>query len=237
MTHIVYPYKLEDNDLKISIRSIYKYFNGDFDITIIGDIPDWISSEIIAIPLDNHRNNCQRQSLINQKILKAAEIYDEFLLFNDDIILKKEVSIEDFKVNRPISDTLVPTVEPIDNGSFRSQLAYSRVILEEFGIKNPKNFTAHCPYLYKSENIFMIQEHINLTPLGKFAPIFEVIYFNLFPFPKTEHTNKFRFGIWSPFAKKEFSNECIVNYDENGYNNVIIKDLLKEFNEKCEGEK
>jgi len=243
-THIVYPYIIPRDEsvgweLMYSIRSLYKNFNGDFDITVIGEIPSWLNTdEINCIEFDNFDINAQRQTKINQKILKACDLYEDFIVFNDDIMLMKETTREDLKIARRTANKLefVERSTPKKN-SFREQCRNSYFTLKENGLQYNVNYVSHCPHFYETSVIKEIEKVIDLAPMKFPTVIFENIYHN-FNKSETLPSKDFRYGCWGRECG-EYTDQQILNFDELGYeNNQWIKSLLEgTFPKKCKGEK
>jgi hypothetical protein len=236
--HIVYPYKLPDNpefgwELKYSLRSLVANFVDDFDDTVIGDIPDWINQETVrCIELKNDNLPAQRQSKINQKILKATELFEDFIVFNDDIFLMRSTLASDLQVPRKIGDLQFNFRKPKTPNSFTAQCRNSYYTLKDLGKQFKKNFVSHCPHYYETEKIKEIQQHIDLAPISFPSVIFENIYFNFFG-EYGEESRGFRCGCWSLKCKK-YNGEQILNFDETGAShNPWIKKIIEEkFNKK-----
>lgn len=241
ITHFVYPYILPKDkkfgwELLYSIRSVFENFEGPFDLTIIGDVPDWVNRfGVKFIKLDNHDISAQRQTKINQKILKASEYYDKFLLMNDDICFIEKCSIEDFKEPCYISEKFDMDTRSGVN-SFYSQNKNALNQLKDLGKPHEKNFTSHTPFFYESDKIDEIQKDINLASLGKSSVVFETAYFNYFGV-KGKPAEGFRRGCWGRDCPKPDGHK-ILNFDERGASlNPWIKEFLEnKFNEKCKVE-
>lgn len=245
--HIVYPYKQPTDkgfgwELKYSMRSLYNNLKCDFDITIIGDIPDWVdSTEVTCIDYDNININGQRQTKINQKILKACDFYDDFIVFNDDINVMNPIYPEVLMIPRKTGNTLNYTDRKISQtNSFNSQMKNAYYILKDLGKQFNVNFVSHCPHYYETKKIKEIQKTIDLAPIGfpeKPSVVFENVYYNFFN-EDGETSDFFRYGCWGRGCK-EYARQDILNYDERGAGcNPWIKELLgKRFPKKCKGEK
>ena len=246
--NIVYPYRIPkeniDNcyELRNSFRSIYKNFKGDFKITLIGDIPDWVNrKEVICIELDNLKITAQRQTKINEKIMKATEYYDDFIVFNDDIYILKETKPFEFCIPR-IHQTNLGNRE--FNTIFEKQTFNTIKELEKINIFNKLNTVVHCPYWYQSEKIEEINKKISFTPYGDKSVVFEVLYFNYFDYFTlfSKKAKGFRVGCYNTknekIIREKLKDAIIFNHDENGFRkNPWIIDILKnKFPEKCLGE-
>jgi hypothetical protein len=246
--HIVYPMILQplmiNNsnpgwELKYSLRSLYENAAFNFDITIIGDIPDWINrDEVKCIEFDNNNIEAQRQTKINQKILKASELYDEFLLFNDDIILMKLIAINELKKTRYMQTELKFNSKPkVHQNTFLMQIYNTYQKLQEKEINNSTNFVTHTPHFYESKIINDLKEIIDLEPKEKTSIVFENAY-HAFTGSQKFAVDGFRYGVYGQI-KKTYNGEPILNFDEKGaeMNTWLQENLKKIFHQKCKAEK
>jgi len=230
--NIVYPYKHSELEfeLKFSIAFVKKNFKGKFHITVIGDIPDWINQdEITCVPLDNHNINAQRQSKINQKILKASEMYDDFILMNDDQYMFKPLTPEMLMIPRKIKPYRGEVT------TFQKQVLNTLKELKAVGKNSEMNMISHCPYYYESSKIKELNSVINLAPLGDISVVFETAYFNYFEM-NAEYATGYRAGCWG-LTMGDYKNCYIFNHNEKGYYynpkilKILNKYLLKEFDD------
>ena len=237
--HFVYPYKMVEDpfgwELKYSIRSIYKNFKGKFHITVIGDIPDWIDqSKIRCIELNNININAQRQTKINQKIMKATELYDDFILMNDDQYIMRTITPQELiKPRRWYNDVNTKDVKTI----FKIQVANTIHQLELNGNNWRQNMVSHCPFYYESDKLKELNKKICLTPMGKVSVVLEVAYFNYFKIPALD-AKTYRIGCYG--EKFTSPDGCyIFNHNEKGYlkNKQILSILQFAFLAKSPAEK
>jgi len=242
--HIVYPYRIPSNghfgwELKLSMRSLYQNLEGEFDITVIGDIPDWIDrDEVRCIEFDNHHLEVQRQTKINQKILKARSQYSEFLVMNDDIYVMEKMTQEEIKIPRYNRGNLNYKVRQVkEKNSFQGQMKNSYFKLTDLGRQAYKNWVSHTPHFYETEKINEIMKVIDLAPMGYPSVVFENIYHNYFS-EQGLPAQGYRWGCWQRDCPKP-TNEKLINHDERGAGlNPWLKELLEnKFNKKCKAEK
>lgn len=73
--------KLNNYELKMSLRSIEKYLSNYTDVIIVGEKPDWIQN-VIHIALDDLPN--EKDFNIMRKTERALQEVDKLLFFNDD---------------------------------------------------------------------------------------------------------------------------------------------------------
>ena len=242
--HIVYPYRIPENghfgwELKLSMRSLYKNLKGDFDITVIGDIPDWINQdEVRCIELKNLNIDAQRQTKINQKILKARSQFSEFLVMNDDIYIMYKMTQAEIKIPRYNENTLNYKVRGnVQRDSFHGQMKNSYFKLTDLGRQAYKNFVSHTPHFYETSKINEIMEVIDLAPLSRPSVIFENVYHNYFS-EQGLPAKGYRWGCWGQNCPKP-QKERIINHDDrgSGRNTWLKEHLESKFKNKCKAEK
>lgn len=89
--------KWRDNELRYALRSIEKHLKGYRDIYIVGECLKWLS-EAIHIPAKDTFG--RKEYSIFSKIMKAVDdprVSDDFVFWNDDIFLIKDLHVNDFK--------------------------------------------------------------------------------------------------------------------------------------------
>jgi hypothetical protein len=91
--------KWNNNEIKVSLRSLEKYCGGFGKIFIVGEFPSFLSDEIIHIPSkDIFDPRINADGNIIHKVLEACKderLSDDFLFINDDHIFMKPINIED----------------------------------------------------------------------------------------------------------------------------------------------
>ena len=235
MTHFIYPYILPKDpvfgwELMYSLRSLEANYNGDFDVTIIGEIPDWIkTNSLLAIQFDNNDSQVlpRVQSRTNQKFLLAADIYPDMVIMHDDYYLINKCNKEDFTGIRYLAETL--NYNTSENGltRFQKQIRWTYFQLQEKNKPYRKNFCTHSPFYYKSSKLKELHLEFNLTSGGEYTIITENAYYNYFEVPSIP-LNNFRVGYWGKSDNNIPPEAKILNHDEKGYTqNPWILDLLR----------
>jgi hypothetical protein len=225
MTHFVYPYIIPKNpafgwELMYSIRSIYQNFKGDFDITVIGEIPEWLkTNEVNSILFDNNdpKKLPRVQSRTNQKFLLAAELYPDMVIMHDDYYLINKCDESDFKKIRRLSETLKYSPDHENKLTrFQKQIRWTYFKLKDLGKRYNYNFCTHAPFYYQSDRLKEIHEVFNLTSGKEHTIITENAYYNYFNCD-SEIIGDFRVGYWGESDKKITSDTKILNHDERGF--------------------
>jgi len=164
MVSFVYPYIKSSSgwdELRYSIRSLEKHFQGEFQVVIIGDRPEWISDQVIFI--EKKREVVQYATKVYDSISKLKAICeselvsDTFVWMNDDIYLIKDMSLAAmdhyFIVNRynelPVSRSLHgklirSTLERLKKGAFEHH-----------------NCSTHMPFVHRKGITLKILNHFD----------------------------------------------------------------------------
>ena len=244
ITHFVYPYKYgkDDNyyDLLYSIRSLYKHFKEPFDVTIIGELPDYLDS-VTFIESASDKTLSPQVNITNAQI-KACSLYDEWVDMNDAIYLIKDTTLEDIKHLYSIGELNYRKEAPPK--SYLKTLMNAYTLLKERG-KPTVNYASHIPLYFDSKMFLdMVDEcNLSLDETDRGVPtdvLYQNLYFNeLVETQEPKKANDFRIGFWGHNDIKLsmlYSNLTfnILNFDEKGYKtNPRLKDYLREkFNEK-----
>lgn len=245
-THFVYPYIVPSSpvfswELMYSIRSIYTNFKGDFDITIIGEIPSWVNTsadDLHCIEFDNSHWGKRVASRTNQKMLLAADMFDDFIWMNDDIYLVNKCTIEDFKVPRYVSSDLKYGDSEKGLNTFKKLMRYTWFQLKEKNKPNNFNYAAHTPMYFESNKLKELDKEFNITSVGDYTTLTTLAYFNYFEIPG-EPVGNYRIGYWGESSQKITKETKILNHDEKGfwYNPWIVSYLNGLFPKKSPVEK
>ena len=252
MTHFVYPYSIPRDprfgwELVYSLRSIYQFYKDPFDITIIGEIPSWINTrEVKCIELYNSDPVLfpRVQSRTNEKILTAAEIYDDIVVMHDDYYLIDNCYKKDFTQIRYLSNTMHYNFSEEESKRltmFQKQLRYTSKRLKSLNKSYTINFATHAPFYYESNKLNYLQKIFPLVKeKAQEAPVLEVAYYNYFldEIGNIVHLGDFRAGFWYDKTQGDLNKAKILNHDEKGFimNPSIMAFLLKLFPQKCPAE-
>ena len=243
-THFVYPYIVPKDErfgweLMYSIRSIYKFFQGPFDITIVGEQPEWLNTEhpdCTFIYLDNSDPVLypRVQFRSNEKLLKAAELYKSLVFIHDDMYFIKPVTLDEIKRPKYEADDMyyANTQEETKRLTmFQKQLRNASNILKAKGKPYIRNYASHCPMWYESKKLFQLSKLFPMVvKYGKESVVTEVAYYNYFKGStglEDQHSSEFRAGFWYDNNLGDLNRAKVLNHDERGYlANPWIKDYL-----------
>jgi hypothetical protein len=170
VAHFVYPYIIPGHpafgwELLYSIRSIYKNFRGPFDITVIGEIPDWIDSmEVRCIMYDNSdpKRFPRVQTRTNQKYMLAADMYDSIIVIHDDQYLIQECDLDDFKNIRYFEPNLNYNGSEKGLTRHQQQIRWTYFKLKDLDKRYRYNFCNHAPFYFRVINLKRLTMYLNL---------------------------------------------------------------------------
>lgn len=105
-TTVVYPLIKSDwnMEIKYSLRSLQKWFDEDFEICVIGYLPDYLNPETLHHLPYNDRAGDRVAKAKNTwaKLAIAADMYEKFIWMNDDIYFVQQFTNSDFLKNKVI---------------------------------------------------------------------------------------------------------------------------------------
>jgi len=240
MLHFVYPYIIPKDErfgweLKYSIRSLFKFCPTDFDITIVGERPDWLKDHPKLTFIELHNSDPIKYPRVqfrsNQKLLKAAELYKSVVLIHDDMYFIREVTEEQIKIPWYVADDMHynnSAAETANLTMFQKQLRNTSNILKELGKPYTRNYAAHTPMYFESAKLFELNDVFPLVrEYQEKSSIVEVAYYNYFGTNVSAHADQYRLGYWydNEFGNREIAK--VLNHDESGYlKNPWIKTYL-----------
>lgn len=158
-TTILYPYcaKLAAGDeLRLSLRSLARYLDGNYEVVLIGDVPHWYAGASIAMPRLTMR---QYRALTGQRFhhrwhgildvlwkfcaaAQCPEVSEDFVVVWDDTYFFNRVSTSYLLKPRYLGD--IPDVPPRKNDFWdMMQRTRKRLLKEGFSIRD---FATHHPF-------------------------------------------------------------------------------------------
>jgi hypothetical protein len=245
-THFIYPYISPKDftyfgfELRYSLRSIYKYYKDDFDITIIGDLPEWLdTSKVNFIKYYNQDKFYSTQAKIFDSMLQWIPNVEDFVQMNDDFHLLRPVTKKDFSYPRYISKLYYSEVLDPSLTRFQRNIRNTYFRLKELNKSYDLNYSTHVPLLFNTDMTINLIEPFNLlNNKDEENHLFEGAYYQYYNIPGIPVGN-YRAGFWTKENNiEQLKYATILNYDEFGFiHNQWILDFLKEkFPEKCEAE-
>lgn len=244
-THFVYPYIVPKDprfgwELMFSIRSIYKFFEGgkgNFDITIVGEKPQWLNTDhpdIKFIPMDNNDpiKYPRVQFRTAQKILAAAELYSDIVVMHDDFYFIRNIFSEEVMIPRFVDSQMDynnSTEETKRLNMFQKQMRNTSNLLKKLNKPHLTNFASHTPMYFESDKL---KELNKIFPIYREyeqnAALIEVAYYNYYGIDG-ELADNIRAGFWYDISTGDVKTAKILNHDERGFlNNPWILGFLSE---------
>lgn len=171
----VYPYirSTWGEELRYSLRSLEKYYRGDFEVCIIGETHPWIQN-VAHIEWDDDRSRTSEQNH-GPKLKWSLEQYKRFIWINDDCYLLRRMDHRAFSYPR--------IVEDLEKTTKRGRSRWQKLLWATFDRCKDLGYTGfnaetHAPYYYESEALqatlktFKIEQGIHLA---------HTAYFNMYP--------------------------------------------------------
>ena len=150
--------KHDNQELRWSLRSLEKYGRNIGSVSVVGDVPDWLSPEVNTLHTDNHANLVQKNIFANVKAAVDAELVDgRFILQADDHFYVKDVDFDAHPTY--VSGELPTTVAPDEvHYEYKLGLVGSRWILGAHGLptfmtSNHNALTVDACSLYRHRKI------------------------------------------------------------------------------------
>lgn len=224
-------------ELRLSIRSVLKHYQGEAKITVIGDKPDWYQGHFISCPRIP-RNRKERRDThpfrdSQNKIIVAAnhpEIDDQFIWIADDVYLIRPTTFED--LNTPRFDPWYRS---------RTNREWFRLIGATFSALNAcgyptKQAGTHLPHLFERRNLLQMFAEFDFP---KRMLLFEILYSNRFreghvPHPPFLHRLQRPQTVQQLNQAAEVSN--VLNYVSNCWRTTMKTWLQSRFPERASHE-
>lgn len=233
---IVYIYKSNGSDeLKYSLRSLKNIPHRN--VIISGDKEEWFSDEIIHLGRDSRRYYRARSkySDAENNLLRALNydgLSDEFILFNDDFFIMKQIKkVPDYNLGtlqECLNERLARTGETKYTRAIRATIGY----LRDLKIESPVNYSVHSPVVMSKTRRLAISRMINANAASTIL-LARTIYGNLFT-QQSEQTDDFKIYQLnsSPIDQK------LISTDERSFEFGEVGKLIRErFGEACKYEK
>lgn len=161
----------DDREIRYSLRSIEKHLTGYRDIYLVGRLPQFLQGVRHISYGDEH--HC-KETNIYEKVLRACQepsISDDFLFFNDDHFLLKDVEAINFPFY--FKGDLRATSRGLRPGTYRRCIENTYKALNEKNLPT-KNFDSHCPIVYNKQ--FFLDEMPRYDWTGKTTYILKSLY-------------------------------------------------------------
>ncbi len=253
--HIVYIFrhsKHNDEEIRYSLRSVARYAPWVRKVWIFGDRPAWISSDsriIEHVPHDSiawvtgYRTPVTSTFLLLYLIALSPEIESEFLLFADDYVLLRDLSVADAVKPRYLLK-FNPSSENRGTGLFKEALCRTHDVLRR--LKLPcLNYEVHVPVRFTKRQILAairdfrpyLSEDRFFSPLAKTAILNHAQLRENFSPVKLADEKTYAGFHREPSPYEEIVQRCdgklFLNYDDEGFGPDMRRFVKVQFPQPC----
>ena len=263
MIGVYYPYLEREgkwDELKYSLRSLERFFDAEYEVWIVGDLPDWIKDvQYIA-----HQKTERIVASSTFDAVSKLQLYlnndrtpEQFIRMYDDVYFIGHRTVTDLELTRYLF-----TYDEFCHSDFKSGSAVWREqvvrTLEsvvrwrdgETGRKGEIYMTeTHCPEVFEKEKMREVMERFD--PAG-FRLLTSSLYYNTFPFEKKLKDRKVEralfYGYENEFSLKPNYTNCdelhkllrgkyFLNHNDAGLDDGLKGYIMGMFQEKSRWEK
>lgn len=227
------------NELIMSIRSIKKFYKGNYNVFVVGDNPELKGVTHVPATLINGFAYCRSMDIANKLkiICNTPEITNNFIFMYDDIILLKKVTLEQLKytIAHDKVDNYDTYFRPgqgvMPSARWRTLFTQTMFQLQKRNLPM-YNYETHLPRLLNKERLKYVIDRFDLNTQPY---LFNSLYFNTFfskPDIELRTNGKVKAGVYRPYdnprsLERELDNKLFLNYDDRGLNNMLKKYILK----------
>lgn len=213
------------DELRWSIRSVQKFFQGEVECLIVGDCPKWWNGQHIGVKRRTDKGNFKEglHDALTKWYRGLKVAYDDQVVWMmDDIFFIKPVSLEDLSVPRASAHLS----ESYKTG-FQSAKSRTYLALKELN-KPTWNYSTHLPHLVNRQKaIDLFEEHKIIDR----SLIWESFYQNMVATSKPKpYTNFFYYALKAMNdvqIRVVTSKVSIINTGKNAWNEAMRRFLYK----------
>jgi len=214
------------DEIKYSLRSVYKYYQGEWQPLIIGYKPPWYTGWHIP-----YYDNVGIPSEAN-KILVAASLVPEFVWMNDDIYFLKPTDLEFIKQPLVLGN-MDNARRPQNLNKWRQHAWRTYDALKAKGYPGWNN-SVHMPYYYESDLLIKTMQDFQYMP-GKH--LINLIYFNVNLGDKKPILFNGRRGYYAPpKIIRDLNVARYLNHSDAGLTDELKKLIINMFPERSRWE-
>jgi hypothetical protein len=235
------PSKDDGLELRHSLRSLEQNFVGEFDVTIIGDKPQWYTGRhihrrrVISAPGNLHAYRDTQAKLM--EAIANSQIPDEFCWIADDNFLLRPVDAEHLRVARYDPYYVAPSVGSITSG-WKGLIKRTMKALADQGYPQ-KQFATHLPQVVEKSALSLVLKQFDYP---KNLYLWEVLYGNCRHADPQSYQGFLlriqqrmtKYAMMQEMTQKGFS---VLNYTANVYNQSLVHCLTTLFPEASRFEK
>ena len=253
MIGVYYPYLASASrweELRYSLRSLDKYLEEDYEVWIVGDLPDWIRNvkHILHQKAEITNAGATYDAVSKLKLyIDNDDSPDQFLRMYDDVYLTGARTLKQMQITRYLF-----TNEELNSGEFasggivwRDQLFRSTDMVIRLGYPGYMTET-HCPEAFEKKKMQKIFEMFD--PLEN-RLLTSTLYFNVFPYVrmlkdrKVEralfygYENDFSYGPGETKLDRICKGKYYLNHNDVGLDDCLKKFIKGMYPDKCRFEK
>lgn len=227
-----------NNEIRISLRSVEKNLKGVGKIYVVGDNPGFFTGKVIHIDYPDPLGGINADGNMTLKILRACReknLSDDFLLMNDDFI-----------INQSMTASEIPWLHKGDMKDrpekfwkkelYRFRLHRTFKILQQKGLSTIQ-YDYHAPMLLNKHEFPKVMEQFNYQE--DIGYTFRSLYGNFMKLPAFPLSGE-KVTIYKHYASEELieriKNIPFVGYNDRGLNNAFKWWMVKHFPEKSKYE-
>lgn len=252
MIGVYYPY-LESasrwEELRYSLRSLDKFLKEDYEVWIVGDLPDWIQN-VKHIP--HQKLGVSNAGAIYDAVSKLKLYLDsndspeQFLRMYDDVYLIGARTAKQMQITRYLFTNMELNSGEFASGGivWRDQVFRSTDAVVRLGYPGYMTET-HCPEVFEKQKMRVIFEMFD--PLEN-RLLTSTLYFNVFPYNFMLKDRKLErvlfYGYENDFSTSpspsdggEIEGKYYLNHNDDGLDDGLKKFIEGMYPDKCRFEK
>ena len=231
--------KKHADDLKLSMLSIHKFFKGDYEFVVVGDVPSWYVGKSIKIPmvaLSEARKVTQSLArhryvdtmLKMKQACQSGELDENFIWMMDDQVFIRDFNASFFDVR--MFDEHKPGV--------RLWEKLVRSSMDLLKPESPKHFGTHFPQRFNCQKMLECYARFDM-PRKLF--LFDVAYGNYVQDDTVRYNGRGRRVVGSAhrkmnrLAELSIAEETVINWNDQASVDPLFRQFLKE--RVCSGTK
>ena len=232
----------QEDELRWSIRSVLKNYQGDATIMVVGDKPPWYTGP--HIPIKRIRGAFQRafRDSLNKltEAVKRPEIESQFVWMMDDIYLVQGVSEQDIKTRyfqSVLGDSFISrSIDPSRQWQSIKQNTCKALKREGFQLRD---YATHLPQFIEKSKFQKIVNRFSVRPSNPSLVLWEMIYGNVYP-AISKPVGNVRFRSLNPLPSNQWkagaSKSKFLNNGNRAWNNELRSVLVELLPEKSDYE-
>lgn len=252
MIDIVIPFSEKSqtwDELRYTLRSIEAYCKDWVnEIWLIGDKPDW-AKNVKHIPMSQRKNikyNCWHDTRDKTiAVIESEEVSDDYVLWYDDIVCLREISIEDIATHKAVCDLSKVDIDKRfgdAGGRYRRILKNTVERLQEENLP-AWNYETHLPRLFHKGKMADVLDFFSLRSETVEKPLMlPTLYYN-YHFPQAVPESVAGFDTkWKMIARPREQYKTIakraeqakwLNYNNSSLSSGLKKYISERFSEAC----